>query len=77
MTTTAQTAPAPDTIGVMLYRGTREFAAWLADLADDAGMPTTVMVDQAVREFAAKRGFRPMPCRPARRPFTRKARASA
>jgi hypothetical protein len=52
---------------IMVYKGSKDVADWLMELAHSVGMPASITVDQALREFAHKRRFRPMPSRLARR----------
>ena len=60
---------------IIAYKGSQEFEAWLNDLADEAGLPVTVLVDQALRNYARAIRFKPMPRRIKRRGPARRAPA--
>ena len=48
---------------IIAYKGTEEFEIWLDDLADLAGLPVPITVDQALKAYAESLGHRPMPRR--------------
>jgi hypothetical protein len=51
---------------IIVYKGPEEVSVWLRALAESVGLPMTNTLDLALREFAEKRKFRPMPKRQAR-----------
>src|SRR4051812_18148840 len=49
---------------VVTLRGSEEWRDWLNELADHCGLPTTVLIAQAVKDYAKAEGFgKPMPRR--------------
>ena len=52
----------PSSHGVLL-KGTPDFITWMNELADQLGVNAPSLIDMALKEFADKRGFRPMPRR--------------
>jgi len=66
--TIGDTPPAPGRHTILAYKGTKDFADWLNALADAAGFPVCVTVDQALRDYAVKLNHpAPMPRRIPRR----------
>lgn len=54
----------PRQSSIIAIKGSDEFAKWLKDLADHAGLPMTNTIDQALKAYADKVGFAtPMPKR--------------
>lgn len=48
---------------VLALRGTEQWKAWLDGFAARKGMPVTVLVDQALRDFAKRDGYSDPPAR--------------
>jgi hypothetical protein len=48
---------------ILLLQGSKESKQWYDDFADHVGIPKANVVDVAMSEYAAKRGFRAMPRR--------------
>ena len=53
-------------IHVALVKGNAEFVAWFQSFSDTMGVPGTTLIDMALKDFAAKHEFSPMPRRIAR-----------
>ena len=52
---------------IVNYKGQPAVRAWLAGLADRAGLPVTNVLDLALNEFAKRLDYPPMPRRQMRR----------
>jgi hypothetical protein len=49
---------------LLAMKGTPAWHDWLKDCARSLGVPTTILIDLALREYATKNGFtKPMPGR--------------
>jgi hypothetical protein len=63
-----ETEKADRRVSILAYQGPPEVLDWFNEFSETfGGIPLTNLVDLAMRDFAEKRGFRPMPRRRARR----------
>jgi hypothetical protein len=60
---TRTTARSDDRVAVIMLKGRPAYRDWINELAEQARMPASVLIDHALAEKAARLGFRPPPPR--------------
>ena len=56
-------ARSADRVAVIMLKGRPQYRDWINELAEQARMPASVLIDHALAEKAERLGFRPPPPR--------------